>query len=99
MNLKNATLRKRSQTQDYVLEQTSNCLRPELCGSKGTEAKLRKGILGLKIVTFYIVIAAIVTGSHFCRYKVHFKERERMCAIEKLEMTLWGLFVCFGQKL
>ena len=34
--------------------------------------------MGLKIVTFYIVIAAIVTGSHFCRYKVHFKERERM---------------------
>ena len=55
-------------------------------------AKVHKGILGLMNVVFYIMIEVIVTGIHLCQYKVHFKEREIMSAIEKLELILWGFF-------
>ena len=51
-------------------------------------AKVHKGILGLMNVVFYIMIEVIVTGIHLCQYKVHFKEREIISAIEKLELIL-----------
>ena len=59
-----------------------------IVGHRGMMAKVHKGILGLMNVVFYIMIKVIVTGIHLCQYKVHFKEREIMSAIEKLELIL-----------